>query len=58
MKSEGVSPETTPSSSGSDSSRPPLKTAEERLMVAVRIRPLKSEEGPRILYAMNKKVSV
>ncbi|XP_045477693.1 kinesin-like protein KIF19 isoform X2 [Harmonia axyridis] len=49
-----MSPET-PSSSGSETSRPPLKTAEERLMVAVRIRPLKADEPARCLYALNKK---
>lgn len=55
MKSEGMSPETTPSSSGSDSSRP-LISAEERLMVAVRIRPLRGDESQRVLHAVNKKV--
>lgn len=43
----------TPSSSDSDSSK---KQGEERLMVAVRIRPLKSDESTRVLYAINKKV--
>lgn len=53
-----MSPET-PSSSGSDtSSRPPLKGNEERLMVAVRVRPLKNDESHRVLYAADKKVSV
>lgn len=52
-----MTPETTPSSSGSDSSRPSLKSADERLMVAVRIRPLKADEPQRVLYAVNKKVS-
>lgn len=48
----------TPSSSGSDSSlRLPQKNNEERLMVAVRIRPLKPEEGPRVLHTTNDKVS-
>lgn len=52
-----MSPETTPSSSGSDSSNnKPVKNADERLMVAVRIRPLKSDEPQRVLYAVNKKV--
>lgn len=51
-----MTPETTPSSSGSDSSRPSLKSADERLMVAVRIRPLKPDESQRVLYAVNKKV--
>ncbi|XP_049817903.1 kinesin-like protein KIF19 isoform X2 [Aethina tumida] len=49
-----MTPET-PSSSGSDSSRPPIRTAEERLMVAVRIRPLRQDEHQRVLYAVNKK---
>ncbi|CAH0563687.1 unnamed protein product [Brassicogethes aeneus] len=49
-----MTPET-PSSSGSDSSRPPVRTAEEKLMVAVRIRPLKPDESQRVLYAVNKK---
>ncbi|XP_050298947.1 kinesin-like protein KIF19 [Anthonomus grandis grandis] len=53
-----MSPET-PSSSGSDSSRPPpLKGAEERLMVAVRVRPLKEDEPHRVLYAANSKTVV
>lgn len=51
-----MSPET-PSSSGSDTSRPPIKSAEERLMVAVRVRPLKNDESHRVLYAADKKVS-
>lgn len=50
-----MSPET-PSSSGSDTSRPPLKPAEERLMVAVRVRPLKNDEPHRVLYAADRKV--
>nr|XP_023029277.1 kinesin-like protein KIF19 [Leptinotarsa decemlineata] len=45
----------TPSSSGSDTSKPPLRGAEERLMVAVRIRPLKPDESTRVLHAVNKK---
>ncbi|XP_048519661.1 kinesin-like protein KIF19 isoform X3 [Dendroctonus ponderosae] len=49
-----MSPET-PSSSGSDTSRPPLKPAEERLMVAVRVRPLKNDEPHRVLYAADRK---
>lgn len=51
-----MTPETTPSSSGSDTSKRPLKSSEERLMVAVRIRPLKSDEPHRALYAVDKKV--
>lgn len=54
-----MTPETTSSSSSSESSsRPPLKNAEERLMVAVRIRPMKPDETQRVLYASNKKVRV
>ncbi|KAJ8929813.1 hypothetical protein NQ314_017410 [Rhamnusium bicolor] len=49
-----MTPET-PSSSGSDTSRPPIRTAEERLMVAVRIRPLRPDESTRVLYAADKK---
>ncbi|CAG9767190.1 unnamed protein product [Ceutorhynchus assimilis] len=49
-----MSPET-PSSSGSDTSRPPIKCAEERLMVAVRVRPLKRDESQRVLYAADEK---
>ncbi|KAI4456343.1 kinesin-related [Holotrichia oblita] len=45
----------TPTSSDSDTSRKIPKTADERLMVAVRIRPLKSDEPQRCLYAINKK---
>lgn len=53
----------TPSSSGSDSSlRGPASTTKgaegERLMVAVRIRPLKSDEGARVLHAANDKTVV
>lgn len=47
----------TPSSSGSDDPKAPPKSAEERLMVAVRIRPLNSDEPNRVLYASSKKVS-
>lgn len=47
----------TPTSSDSDTSRKIPKTADEKLMVAVRIRPLKSDEPQRCLYAINKKVS-
>ncbi|XP_063916850.1 kinesin-like protein KIF19 isoform X2 [Zophobas morio] len=50
-----MTPETTPSSSGSDNSKRPLKSGEERLMVAVRIRPLRNDEPQRVLYALNKK---
>ncbi|KAJ8957441.1 hypothetical protein NQ318_004921 [Aromia moschata] len=49
-----MSPET-PSSSGSDTSRPQPKNAEERLMVAVRIRPLRPDESSRVLHAIEKK---
>ncbi|KAJ8979399.1 hypothetical protein NQ317_015828 [Molorchus minor] len=49
-----MTPET-PSSSGSDTSRPPIRNAEERLMVAVRIRPLKADEATRSLHAVDKK---
>lgn len=53
-----MSPET-PSSSGSDTSlRPPLKGNEERLMVAIRVRPLKNDDSHRVLYAADRKVSV
>lgn len=47
----------TPSSSGSDDSatRNDLKSADEKLMVAVRIRPLKPDEPQRSLFAVNKK---
>ncbi|KAB0793661.1 hypothetical protein PPYR_13281 [Photinus pyralis] len=45
----------TPSSSGSEEAKVPPKSAEERLMVAVRIRPLKSDEPQRTLYAASKK---
>ncbi|XP_018575134.1 kinesin-like protein KIF19 [Anoplophora glabripennis] len=48
-----MTPET-PSSSGSDTTRPAI-SAEERLMVAVRIRPLRQDESARILYALDKK---
>lgn len=51
-----MSQNNTPSSSDSDTSRKNLKSAEERLMVAVRIRPLRNDENQRILYAVNKKV--
>lgn len=44
----------TPSSSDSDSSK--KQNGEERLMVAVRIRPIKSDDTNRVLYAINKKV--
>lgn len=47
----------TPSSSDSDTSRKIPKTAEEKLMVAIRIRPLKQDEPQRCLYAINKKVN-
>ncbi|EFA08129.2 kinesin-like protein KIF19 [Tribolium castaneum] len=50
-----MTPETTPSSSGSDNPKRQLKGAEERLMVAVRIRPLKNDEPQRCLFAINKK---
>jgi hypothetical protein len=50
-----MTPETTPSSSGSDTSKRQTKSA-ERLMVAVRIRPLRNDEPQRALYAVNKKV--
>lgn len=47
----------TPSSSGSDSSiRGGPKTAEEHLMVAVRVRPLKGDETHRCLHVLNNKV--
>lgn len=46
----------TPSTSGSDETKAPPKTAEERLMVAVRVRPLKADEPQRVLYAIDKKV--
>ncbi|KAH0813427.1 hypothetical protein GEV33_009364 [Tenebrio molitor] len=49
-----MTPETTPSSSGSDTSKRQTKSA-ERLMVAVRIRPLRNDEPQRALYAVNKK---
>ncbi|VEN36508.1 unnamed protein product [Callosobruchus maculatus] len=49
-----MAPET-PSSSGSDTSIRPPMSAEERLMVAVRIRPLKPDETTRALYAVDKK---
>lgn len=49
-----MTPET-PSSSGSDTSRPPM-SSEERLMVAVRIRPLRQDESARVLFALDKKV--
>ncbi|XP_066139573.1 kinesin-like protein KIF19 [Euwallacea fornicatus] len=53
-----MSPET-PSSSGSDtSSRPQIKSAEERLMVAVRVRPLKNDETQRVLYGTDKKTVI
>lgn len=45
----------TPSSSGSDSSKGAPKSGEERLMVAVRIRPLKADEAQRVLYASGSK---
>ncbi|KAK4874894.1 hypothetical protein RN001_014254 [Aquatica leii] len=45
----------TPSSSGSDETKAGVKSAEERLMVAVRIRPLKADEPQRVLYASSKK---
>ncbi|KAF5280510.1 hypothetical protein FQA39_LY18032 [Lamprigera yunnana] len=45
----------TPSSSGSDEAKLAPKGVEERLMVAVRIRPLKSDEPQRALYAGSKK---
>lgn len=49
----------TPSSSGSDSSvRVGPKSAEERLMVAVRVRPLKADESGRALYVLNSKVYI
>lgn len=47
----------TPTSSDSDTSRKLQKSAEDKLMVAVRIRPLKQDESQRCLYAVNKKVS-
>ncbi|XP_057667084.1 kinesin-like protein KIF19 [Diorhabda carinulata] len=50
---EKMTPET-PSSSGSDTPKTSCKS-EERLMVAVRIRPLKLDESTRVLYALNKK---
>lgn len=46
----------TPSSSDSDSSKKATNNSEERLMVAVRIRPLRQDESTRVLYAINKKV--
>ncbi|CAH1956478.1 unnamed protein product [Acanthoscelides obtectus] len=49
-----MAPET-PSSSGSDTSIRPPMSAEERLMVAVRIRPLKPDDTTRCLYAVDKK---
>lgn len=49
----------TPSSSGSDSSvRVGPKSAEERLMVAVRVRPLKADESGRALHVLNSKVFI
>ncbi|XP_017784963.1 PREDICTED: kinesin-like protein KIF19 isoform X2 [Nicrophorus vespilloides] len=45
-----------PSSSDSDSSRkPPTGSVQERLMVAVRIRPLKTDENQRVLFTTNNK---
>ncbi|KAJ8923180.1 hypothetical protein NQ315_001734, partial [Exocentrus adspersus] len=49
-----MTPET-PSSSGSDIAKPPLQSGEERLMVAVRIRPLRQDESARVLFALDKK---
>ncbi|CAG9864986.1 unnamed protein product [Phyllotreta striolata] len=52
-----MTPET-PSSSGSDTSKPGGCKSEERLMVAVRIRPMKPDEPTKVLYALNKKTIV
>ncbi|KRT86712.1 Kinesin [Oryctes borbonicus] len=50
-----VNKDNIPTSSDSDTSKKVPKTADERLMVAVRIRPLKPDEQQRCLYAINKK---
>lgn len=55
--SDGDMTPETPSSSGSDTTRPAI-SAEERLMVAVRIRPLRQDESARVLHALDKKVGV
>nr|XP_022906683.1 kinesin-like protein KIF19 isoform X2 [Onthophagus taurus] len=50
MASENV-----PSSSDSDQSRKTPKSSQDKLMVAVRIRPLKQDEAVRCLYALHNK---
>lgn len=46
----------TPSSSGSDTSKPNQRSGDEKLVVTVRIRPLKPDELARVLHAVDNKV--
>lgn len=46
----------TPSSSGSDTSKANQRPGDEKLVVTVRIRPLKPEESVRVLHAVDNKV--
>lgn len=50
-----MTPET-PSSSGSDNSKATQRSGEEKLVVTVRIRPVRPDESVRILHAEDKKV--
>lgn len=50
-----MTPET-PSSSGSDTSKATQKSGEEKLVVTVRIRPLRADETHKVLHAVDKKV--
>lgn len=45
------------SSESNDSAKKAGRNIEDKLMVAVRIRPLKPDESQRVLYAVNKKVN-
>lgn len=51
-----MTPET-PSSSGSDTSKATQRSADEKLVVTVRIRPLRPDESIRILHTIDKKVN-
>lgn len=46
----------TPSSSGSDTSKANQRPGDEKLVVTVRIRPMKPEESVRVLHSVDKKV--
>lgn len=50
-----MTPET-PSSSGSDTSKTNQRSGEEKLIVTVRIRPVRPDESVRVLHAVDKKV--